>query len=423
MKCLPKFRFPEFENDEEWEYLNGNILFEPISNKNHNSDLPILAITQEHGAIPREKIDYNVSVSEKSVESYKIVEVGDFIISLRSFQGGIEYSSYLGLCSPAYVILRKKLDVLNDFYRHYFKSFSFIQDLNRNLEGIRDGKMISYKQFSDILIPKPKKQEQQKIASCLSSLDGLIAAQNRKLDAWKEHKNGLIQNLFPQEGESVPKVRFPEFESDGEWLEMKLGKVYYFLVTNSFSRDKLNFENGEVKNIHYGDIHTKFSTLFDIGRESVPYINSEVSIEKIREECYCVEGDIIFADASEDLSDVGKSIEIVNLHGEKLVSGLHTLMARQIERKLEIGFGGYLFKSNWVRQQIQREAQGAKVLGISAGRILNIKISFPQNLKEQQKIASCLSAVDELITYQQEKITQLQQHKKGLMQGLFPKNL
>ena len=223
MKLIPELRFPEFVIQGEWEYLNGNEMFEPISNKNHNSDLPILAITQDQGAIPRDMINYHVSVSLESVENYKVVEVGDFIISLRSFQGGIEYSYFQGLCSPAYIILRKKIDVINDFYRHYFKSFLFIQDLNKNLEGIRDGKMVSYKQFSDILIPNPKKPEQQKIASCLSSLDELIAAHSDKLEALKDHKKGLMQNLFPQKGQKLPNYRFPEFEKDGEWEFELLG--------------------------------------------------------------------------------------------------------------------------------------------------------------------------------------------------------
>ena len=113
-KLIPEFRFPEFLNEGEWEYLNGNELFATISNKNHNSNLPILAITQEQGAIPRNLINYNVVVTEKSLESYKVVEIGDFIISLRSFQGGIEYSYYKGICSPAYIILRKK-NTLNSY--------------------------------------------------------------------------------------------------------------------------------------------------------------------------------------------------------------------------------------------------------------------------------------------------------------------
>ena len=195
---VPKLRFREFEKDGEWEKKSGNKLFDPISNKKHNSDLPILAITQEHGAIPRDKIDYRVSVTDKSIESYKVVELGDFIISLRSFQGGIEYSTYKGLCSPAYIILRRKRDDHEGFFKHYLKTNRFIKDLNKDIEGIRDGKMVSYDQFSNILIPMPQsKKEQQKIADCLSSLDELIEAQTKKLESLRLHKKGLMQQLFP----------------------------------------------------------------------------------------------------------------------------------------------------------------------------------------------------------------------------------
>lgn len=217
--------------------------------------------------------------------------------------------------------------------------------------------------------------------------------------------------------ELVPEIRFPEFE--GEWDEKPMKHVYDFQVTNSLSRESLNYNNGKVKNIHYGDIHTKFRNLFDITREKVPFINSEVAIEKIKKENYCKEGDMIFADASEDLKDIGKSIEIVNLNNEKLLGGLHTLLARPVDEKLAIGFGGYMFESNWARAQIQREAQGAKVLGISANRISNIQILFP-SIDEQQKIASCLTVLDELVAAQTEKLELLRSHKKGLMQNLFP---
>ena len=114
----------------------GNIAFEQISNKSALPGLPILAITQEHGAIPRDLIDYHVSVSEQSLTGYKVVEVGDFIISLRSFQGGIEYSKYQGICSPAYIILRSKKSEAFSYFRHYFKTEAFIRAPNRNLEGM-----------------------------------------------------------------------------------------------------------------------------------------------------------------------------------------------------------------------------------------------------------------------------------------------
>jgi type I restriction enzyme, S subunit len=218
----------------------------------------------------------------------------------------------------------------------------------------------------------------------------------------------------------IPELRFPDFKNDRDWEEKTVGQTYDFKVTNSLSREFLNYNAGKVKNIHYGDVHTKFNTLFDIEKEKVPYINEEISIENINQDNYCAEGDIVFADASEDLDDIGKSIEIVNLNNEKLVSGLHTLLARQKENKLAISFGGYLFKSYWIRKQIQREAQGAKVLGISATRISNVKISFPDNKKEQKKIASCLSSLDEVIAAHSQKLALLKEHKKGLMQNLFP---
>jgi type I restriction enzyme S subunit len=191
-----RFKADDGSDYPEWEEKNGNELFESISNKNHNSDLPILAITQEHGAIPRDLIDYQISVSEKSVDSYKVVEVGDFIISLRSFQGGIEYSNYRGICSPAYIILKKIVGLYDHFYRYYFKTDTYIGLLNRNIEGIRDGKMISYKQFSEIFLPFPCLEEQTKIANFLSAIDSKIEQVAQQLEAAKQFKKGLLQQMF-----------------------------------------------------------------------------------------------------------------------------------------------------------------------------------------------------------------------------------
>jgi type I restriction enzyme S subunit len=201
-ETVPRLRFPEFREAGKWEYYFGNKLFDQISNTNHNSDLPVLAITQEHGAIPRDMIDYHVSVTKKSLEVYKVVEVGDFIISLRSFQGGIEYSNHHGICSPAYVILRLKSQNVAHYFKYLFKTDRFISQLNKNIEGLRDGKMISYKQFSELRLPVSSFAEQQKIADCLSSLDDLITSQAQKVELLKRHKKGLIQRLFPVLDES-----------------------------------------------------------------------------------------------------------------------------------------------------------------------------------------------------------------------------
>lgn len=225
-EIVPKFRFPEFQRDGI-DFVHGNKLFKSITNKNHNSDLPILAITQDQGAVPRDQIEYNVTVTDKSLSNYKVVEVGDFIISLRSFQGGIEYSRFKGICSPAYIILRKREENISElYYKYFFKTWRYIQSLNRNLEGIRDGKMISYSQFSSVKVPYPRSfKEQQKIADCLSSIDELIDAENRKLKALEKYKKGLMQKLFPAEGKTLPEWRFPEFRGKSEWRIKPLGKI------------------------------------------------------------------------------------------------------------------------------------------------------------------------------------------------------
>ena len=218
----------------------------------------------------------------------------------------------------------------------------------------------------------------------------------------------------------VPKLRFPEFRGAVGWALEPMGEVYSFKGNNSLSRDKLNYDAGSVKNIHYGDIHTKFSTHFVITQELVPFIN-EAEECVIRDENLCTEGDMIFADASEDMADIGKAIEITHLNGERVVSGLHTILARRMGERIALGFGGHLFKSGWVRTQIQKEAQGAKVLGISPKRLRNVQLPLPNDSAEQQKIADCLSAVDELIAAQARKVDALKTHKKGLMQQLFPR--
>lgn len=219
----------------------------------------------------------------------------------------------------------------------------------------------------------------------------------------------------------LPDLRFPTFNNAEGWALNAFDSLYNFKPTNSLSRDKLNYESGSVKNIHYGDIHTKFSTLFDVTCEDVPFINVADEPQNIKEDSYCVEGDMVFADASEDIDDVGKSIEIVRLHGQKVLSGLHTILTRQKDRKLTVGFGGHLFQSNGIRTQIQKESQGTKVLGISAGRLSGIRICYPQNKKEQKKIVDCLSSLDEVIRAQGKKVEVLREYKKALMQSLFPR--
>ena len=201
----------------------------------------------------------------------------------------------------------------------------------------------------------------------------------------------------------------------------RMVKLYSFMRNNTLPRDKLNFVSGTVKNIHYGDVHTKYSALFDISKERVPYINTLEDLPDADSGDYCVEGDLIFADASEDTNDVGKSIELVRLNGERLLSGQHTILARRNDDTLVVGFGGHLFHSRRIRSQIQKEAQGTKVYAISPTRLSNIEIAYPDDEAEQQKIADCLTSLAEVLAAQRQKVEALKTYKRGLMQQLFPR--
>lgn len=231
--------------------------------------------------------------------------------------------------------------------------------------------------------------------------------------------NHLLQN---DEEQFFPRIRFHEFKEDLGWKVRPFKSLFTFKTTNSFSREFLNYKSGNIKNIHYGDIHTKFSTLFNIELEEVPYVNANVNLDKISPDNYCQVGDVIFADASEDLKDVGKHIEIINLNNEKVISGTHTLLARKIDNSLITGFSSYLFSSRYLRQQIQKESQGTKVLGISAGRLSGIKIYLPTSADEQRKITDFLSSLDKLIESASFKLKLYKEHRTGLLQQLFPKN-
>ena len=180
----------------DWEYPRAKDVFKSHSNKNHDGDLPILSASQELGMVLRDENGIQIQSSEKSVKSYKVVEVGDFVISLRSFQGGLEYSELHGICSPAYTILKPTRKIDNHFYRQYFKKEDFIERLSKTVVGIRDGKQISYDAFGGLKIPYPSLPEQQKIASFLSGIDARIATVTQQITQTQTWKQGLLQGMF-----------------------------------------------------------------------------------------------------------------------------------------------------------------------------------------------------------------------------------
>ncbi len=398
-EIVPKLRFPEYEVDYKIEFLRGDLLFEPISNKNHNSNLPVLAITQDQGAVPRDQIDYNVTVTRKSLATYKVVEIGDFIISLRSFQGGIEYSRFRGICSPAYIVLRKKRDnVLERYYKYYFKMEKYIQKLNRNLEGIRDGKMISYSQFSSIKIPYPNLCEQQKVADCLSSIDDLIEAENRKLEALKKYKKGLMQKLFPAEGKTQPEWRFPEFQGCGEWKYEEINNIGEIITGKTPSTSDASLWDGDVQFITPTDI-TENKYQYDTQR-------TVVKTSKIR---ILPKNTIMFT----CIASIGKMA--LSVYPCITNQQINAIIPKKNYNN-EFIYYSLLQKSSLIKSRLANTTLPI----INKTDFSKICIPITINEKEQQNIANCLSEIDSLIYAQSKKIENLETHKKGLMQGLFP---
>jgi type I restriction enzyme S subunit len=279
--------------------------------------------------------------------------------------------------------------------------------------GIGAGKL-DLPELKALEFPLPSLAEQQKIADFLAAVDARIGALQQQKALLQQYKQGVMQRIFAQE------IRFTDEHGQPfpDWEVKTLGEVYSFYSTNSLSREKLNYDTGQIRNIHYGDIHTKFSNMFYLKNEKVPFINEDVPVKKIAETSYCHEGDLVIADASEDYADIGKTIELIDLNGEKIVAGLHTFLARPVAGVMATGFAGYMMKSANVRLQIMTIAQGTKVLSISTGRLGAIHIPVP-SVAEQAKIAGFLSALDGRIASCDTQLAETQRWKAGLLQGVF----
>jgi type I restriction enzyme S subunit len=270
--------------------------------------------------------------------------------------------------------------------------------------------------MSEIKIPVPSLPEQQKIASCLSSLDEVITGEQQKLELLKQHKKGLLQNLFPQEGETVPKLRFKEFENSGEW-------EIFDLIDTADKNIKWSFTGGpfgsNLKAEDYTEDGIRIIQLQNIGDcEFIDDYKIYTSEEKANEllSCNIYSGEIILSKMGDP---VGRAC-IIPKHLERCVMASDGIRLVVDEKKFSKFFVYFLINSQQIREAIERKATGSTRKRIGLDDLKKIPLPAPANIIEQQKIASCLSSLDEIITAQTQKIEQLQRHKKGLLQGLFP---
>lgn len=214
---------------------------------------------------------------------------------------------------------------------------------------------------------------------------------------------------------NIPAYRFQGYTD--AWELRKFDECFNFPVsTNSLSRALLNYDEGDIKSVHYGDILITYPAILNIKNDKIPYITGG-KLEKYKSSLL-ENGDLIFADAAED-ETVGKAVEVNGLTEENLVAGLHTIVARPKDKKAEF-FLGYYINSNTYHRQLLRLIQGSKVSSISKGNLQKTLVFFPKDFEEQQKIGAFFKKIDEIITLHQRKLDTLKEQKKTYLKLLFP---
>lgn len=412
-KLIPDLRFPEFRNEGEWDVKEIGKLFKfkqgvqvPVENQFH---------TPQNGMVRFIRIIdiTNNSEAPRYIESPgddHLIKVEDLFM-IRYGTPGLISIGFEGVIANNLFRIIWNVDEIYE-PKYWFYSFQKIERLIYNLSGSSSMPAISFSTLDNLNITYPNNpKEQQKIAACLSSLDALIAAHSQKLELLKDHKKGLMQNLFPQGGEKVPKVRFKEFENDGEWVEKKLENYIDLFSGIALKSEELSDDESGVpilRGINITEGYIRHSR--DIDKY---FLGDLENLEKF----LVKENDIVIG---MDGSKVGKNVAMITKKDENSI--LIQRVARiRTNSDADINFVYQYFISDKFRSYVDTVNTSSGIPHISAQQIKDSKVWFPPKIREQQKIASCLSSLDALITAEAEKIAQLKLHKKGLMQGLFPK--
>ena len=397
-KLMPELRFPEFEEQAMWEEKT----LESIAEVNpKSSELPDEFVYVDLESVENGTLQKMRTIQKKIAPSraQRLLKDKDVIFQMvRPYQKNNFYFKKNDdidyVASTGYAQLRAIESSL--YLYHFLHTDNFISKVLEKCTG-SNYPAINSSHLSSILVQIPKPQEQQKIASCLSTLDEAITAHSQKLDLLKEHKKGLMQNLFPQEGERVPKFRFKEFEKDGEWVEKILSEV-------------ADYENGKA---HEQDI--KENGNFVVVNSK--FISTDGQVAKNSNKAYCLsaKGDILMV-----LSDIpnGRAIAKCFYVKEDNRFTVNQRICKITANKCDSLFLYYVMNRNPYFLSFD---DGVKQTNLRNDDVQSFRFLVSIDLKEQQKIASCLSSLDALIAAQAEKIEQLKLHKKGLMQGLFPK--
>lgn len=409
-KLVPEFRFPTFKNEGEWEEKVVSQLAEYENGKAHEQDI------NEEGkyvVVNSKFISTDGEVRKYTNSANCIAQKDDILMVLSDVPNGRAIAKCFTVDRDNFYTVNQRICKLTPTNADS-KILYYLLNRNAYFLNFDDGVKQTNLRNEDVLncplvLPK-NPREQQKIASCLSSLDEVITSHIQKLDLLKDHKKGLMQNLFPQEGETVPKFRFKEFKNDGDWVKTSVEK-------NCLVKGRIGYRGYTTQDIVeqgkgalvLGGKHIQNQLL----RLTDPTF---LSWEKYYEspEIMVEVGDIIFSQRGTlgDCAIIDKEIGPATINPSMVLLKNITCVAR---------FLYYILIGDNIQNEVRKNRAMGAIPMISQKQIKEFPFLIPDNPKEQQILASCFSTLDTIIAAQTEKIEQLKLYKAGLMQGLFPK--
>jgi len=381
----PKLRFPEFRDGPAWKLASLDELSEFVSDRISVTQLSVSTYVSTENILPDFGGMTNAAKLPSTHGATRFM-VDDILVSnIRPYLRKIWQADRDGGASNDVIVIRPKEGVLKRYLPTVLRSDAFIAYMMKGAKGVKmpRGDIGSIERYP---VPHPTAPEQQKIAKCLTSLDDLIAAEGGKLDALRRHKQGLMQQLFPQPGETVPRLRFPEFEDATEWETKALGDI-------------CDFKAGEFV-AAAGIAETASSDLYPCygGNGLRGYVRS-----------FTHDGRYVLVGRQ------GALCGNVNLFDGRFHATEHALIATP---KSGVDTGWLFYALTGLN--LNRFSIGQAQPGLSVGVLNCVPTAAPTDEDEQTAIADCLLAVDSQIASEAQRLHALTTHKKGLMQQLFP---
>lgn len=398
---VPKLRFKDDNGNDypAWEVEKIGDVFNYIVDKKHPEET-VLTIIQGIGTVPRTQSGIDISYNKNNIENYKKVKKNDFIVHLRSFQGGLEIANSDGIISPAYTVLRNKFTFYPKFFQEYFHTNEFINhNLNFVVEGVRDGRTINVKDLKKRPIPIPSLPEQKKIADFFSSFDKRIETTQKKLATLEKLKKGFMQKIFSQQ------LLFKDDNGNDypAWEEKRLGEVTVKYKGNTLSKDNLDSE-GMYPCLLYGELYTTYGPIASTILSRTNKLGKGMWVSE--------KDDVVVPVSGETAIDISTAT-CIKQNGVVIGGDLLILHSSRI-------LGDFLsYSLNYpLKLTIAKYAQGASIVHMNIDSLMKVHIKFP-SLPEQQKIADFLSAFDKKIDLVRKEVDTLQTIKKGLLQQMF----